>query len=85
MAAHVQSDDDDVEISGAFSVSEEGSLNAIRSCEQTKFGCSDSSASIVVGVQANDRVLSIVDVATKPFDSDRRERSGLSTRRLQED
>lgn len=68
MGVHVESESDEIDVSGTFTVSKETSLNSVSSGHKSKFGSGDSSSSIVVGVEGNYDVVSVCDVSAEVFD-----------------
>ena len=68
VAVHVQSHDDDVEVTGPLPVSEKRSFDTISTGHQAQLSCRDSSATVIVRVQADNGVFPVIDIAAKPLD-----------------
>ena len=48
---HIERNGDDIDVTGAFAVSEQSALNAVSACEQSEFGIGDTAAAVVVRVE----------------------------------
>ncbi len=68
LAVHVQRYGHQIDIAGALAVAEQAALDAIRTGHQAQFGGSNARAAVVVGVQANQHAVALVDLAAKIFD-----------------
>jgi hypothetical protein len=68
LSVHVESEGDEVDVSGTFTVSEEATLYSVGTGHKSKFGSGDTGSSVVVGVEGNDDVFSLLDVSAEVFD-----------------
>ena len=68
MHVEIQRDGDEVQVAGAFAVAEEGALDAVGAGEQAEFGGGHAGAAVVVGVEADDQRIAVLDVPAHPFD-----------------
>ena len=69
-AVHVeiQGHGHEVQVAGAFAVAKERALDAVRPGEQTEFRGGDAGAPVIVGVQADDEGVAVLQVAAHPLD-----------------
>ena len=65
---HVECDGDDIEVSCTLAVSKEGAFDSVSSSQEPEFGGSDSCPAVVVGVQADECVLAVLEVPAEPLD-----------------
>ena len=68
LRVHVQGDRYDVEVSGPFAVSEQGTFHSVRSREETQFRCRSAGSPVIVSMQAYNCLVPFLEVAAKPFD-----------------
>src|SRR3546814_5051343 len=55
LRVHVERDGDEAGVAGAFAIAEQTALDAVGAGEQAEFGRRDAGATIIVGVQRNQR------------------------------
>ena len=68
VGVEIECDRDDIEVAGALADSEERALDSVGSSEEGQFGGGGASATVVVGVQRENREGSSCQVAGHPFD-----------------
>jgi hypothetical protein len=68
LGVHVQRERDEVDVSGSLSVSEEATLDTVGSREETELGGGNTGSTVVVGVEGDDDVLAVDDVAAEVLD-----------------
>ena len=60
VAYHVHGKRDDIHISGSLTVSEQGSLHPVCTCQHTKFRIADTAAAVVVGMYAQENRIPVL-------------------------
>jgi hypothetical protein len=68
LAEQIQCQGHDIDIAGAFAVTEQRAFDAIRPSHYGQLGSCHRSSAIVVRVQAESDAVAVADVAAKPFD-----------------
>jgi hypothetical protein len=68
LGVHVEREGDEVDVAGPLAVAEQATLDTVGTSHQAEFRCSDARAAVVVGVQRDDDVLAVLDVAAEVLD-----------------
>ncbi len=68
LGVHVQGQGHQVDVAGALAVAEQATFDAVGAGHQAQLGGGHAGATVVVGVQADDHAVTLVDVAVEPFD-----------------
>ena len=68
LCVHVKSGRNYIQVSGTLAISKKRSFDTICSSHQSKLGCGNACAAIVVGVEANCRTVAAREIAAKPLD-----------------
>ena len=68
LSVHVQGHRHKVEVSGAFPISEEGTLNPVRSRKQAKLGGGGAGPTVIVRMQTDHRLAALPHIPAEPFD-----------------
>ena len=68
LRVHVECQRHHIDIAGAFAIAEQRTFNAVGTSHQAQFGCSNARATVIMRVQRDNQVLTIVEVAAHPFD-----------------
>lgn len=91
LRVHVQRERDQVDVSGTFAVTEQATLDSVGTGHESQLGRGDTRAAVVVGVERDDDVFSVLDVAAEVLDlicrrsvpfGDRRARDGEREREI---
>jgi len=68
LGVHVQRHGHQVDVAGALAVAEQAALDTIGAGHQAQLGGSYAGAAVVVGVQADQHAVTLVDMAAEPLD-----------------
>ena len=68
MGEHVHCQGYDINVSGPFTVTEEGSFDTVRSCQKSQLCIRNAGASVVMRMKGNHHVFTGVKVFTHIFD-----------------
>ena len=78
---HIERNGDDIDVTGAFAVSEQSALNAVSAGEQSEFCIGDTAAAVVVRVEGYLKGIAAVQYLAHIFYLLVRKRAGGSPRR----
>src|SRR5690606_25303663 len=67
LAVHIHRHGDDVHVAGTFTIAEQGAFNAVSTGQQGEFGRRHATATVVVGMNADDQAVALVYVVAEPF------------------
>ena len=68
LGEHVEAQRHQIDVAGALAVAEQAAFNAVGAGHEAQFGRRDSRSAVVVGMQAEDDRVAVLEVAMAPFD-----------------